>query len=147
MLFGISKFDACWKRDKTGALTQAYADIPSSKRDCIQLKRCLQKYEIMFEDIYDLSDDPTPEETETVLATISKKVREGKNKCIPIENYLIICLFAGHGVLKDGMQTMMYNVYDRKNGFYKFMNAEKKMRGWAQIYPNAYIIGIFACCR
>ena len=25
--------------------------------------------------------------------------------------------------------------------------AEAKLRGWAEIYPNAYIIGIFACCR
>ena len=25
--------------------------------------------------------------------------------------------------------------------------AEAKLRLWAEIYPNCYIIGIFACCR
>ena len=127
----MSKFDACWKRDRTGTLAQAYNDIPNSRKDCNQLKKCLQKYEIMYEDIYDLSNDPSPDECDKVLNMISKKIREGKNKSVPVENYLIICLFAGHGVLKDGMQTMLYNQYDKKTGFYKFMNAEKKLRGWA----------------
>ena len=26
-------------------------------------------------------------------------------------------------------------------------NAEAKLRLWAEIFPNAYIVGIFACCR
>lgn len=26
-------------------------------------------------------------------------------------------------------------------------NAEAKLRQWSEIYPNAYVIGVFACCR
>ena len=28
------------------------------------------------------------------------------------KNYLIVCMFAGHGILRDGMQTLMLNEYD-----------------------------------
>ena len=65
----------------------------------------------------------------------------------PVEKYLIIFLFAGHGILKDGMQALLYNEYDPSTRFYKVLNAEAKLRLWSEIYPNAYIIGIFACCR
>ena len=77
---------------------------------------------------------------------LSKKLREG-NKKIPMEKYLIVFLFAGHGILKDGMQALLINEYDSKNRFYGLLKAEGKLRLWAEIYPNAYIIGIFACCR
>ena len=77
---------------------------------------------------------------------VSKRISDGKKKT-PVENYLVIFLFAGHGMLKDGMQVMLYNEYDKKAEFYKLMMAEAKLRGWAEIYPNSYIIGIFACCR
>ena len=56
-------------------------------------------------------------------------------------------LFAGHGILKDGMQVMLYNEYDQATGFYKLLKAEQKIRIWAEIFPNFYGIGIFACCR
>ena len=100
----------------------------------------------MPEDIYDFSNDPTDKDIDKCLSKISVRIRDGKKKQ-PVENFLVICLFAGHGVLKEGMQTMLYNQYNPKTGFYKFMNAEKKLRGWAYIYPNSYIVGIFACCR
>ena len=45
------------------------------------------------------------------------------------------------------MQCLLYNEYDPRNKFYKILMAEAKLRGWAEIYPNSYIIGIFACCR
>ena len=77
---------------------------------------------------------------------LSKRLREGK-KARPPENYLVIILFAGHGILKDGMQALLYNEYDQAAGFYKIMKAESKLRVWAEIYPNLYVIGVFACCR
>ena len=42
---------------------------------------------------------------------------------------------------------MVYNEKDKNYQFYKLLKAERKLRLWAEIYPNAYIVGIFACCR
>ena len=64
-----------------------------------------------------------------------------------MEKYLVIFLFAGHGLQLDGMQVMLYNEFNQKQSFYKLFRAEAKLRSYAEIYHNAYIIGIFACCR
>ena len=66
---------------------------------------------------------------------------------MPMERYLIMFLFAGHGLQKDGQQVMLYNEYDPKTRFYKLFRAELKLRIFAEIYQNSYIVGIFACCR
>ena len=42
---------------------------------------------------------------------------------------------------------MVYNECDSNTMKPKMLRAECKLRSWAKIYPNAYIIGIFACCR
>ena len=42
---------------------------------------------------------------------------------------------------------MLYNEFNPKTNFYALFRAEKKLRQFAEIYPNAYVIGIFACCR
>ena len=73
-------------------------------------------------------------------------LRKGKKAKQPI-NYLVVILFAGHGILRDGMQSLLFNEYDPKTGFYKLLKVEAKLRVWAEIYPNLYTIGIFACCR
>ena len=64
-----------------------------------------------------------------------------------MENFLIIFLFAGHGLLKDGQQVLVLNEYDQKTSFYKLYMAEKKLRTLARVFTNSYLIGIFACCR
>ena len=70
----------------------------------------MKKYDIKERDVIDLRDV----HSKTVgnkLAELTKKLREGKKKT-PIENYLIVFLFAGHGILKDGMQALLLNEYD-----------------------------------
>ena len=62
-------------------------------------------------------------------------------------NYLVIFLFAGHGLLKDGQQVLVVNEFDQKTSFYKFFMAENTLRNLAEVCPNAYLVGIFACCR
>ena len=52
----------------------------------------------------------------------------------PMSRYLIIFLFAGHGLLKDGMQVMAYNEFDKETGFYKTFRAEAKLRSFSEIY-------------
>ena len=73
-------------------------------------------------------------------------IKAGKDAKPPV-NYLVIFLFAGHGMIKDGSQVLLYNEFDEKTGFYKMFRAEKKIRQWAEIFPNAYLMGIYACCR
>ena len=63
------------------------------------------------------------------------------------EKYLIVFMFAGHGVLRDGTQCLIYNDFNKRERFYNMLAAESKLRSWAEIYPHAYLIGIFACCR
>ena len=98
----MSNFDACWDRDKKGDLKQAFGGLETVKHDCSIFKECLQKYEFMEHDIIDCSDNPTAKVVEKHLATLSTMIRKGK-QANPVENYLVIFLFAGHGVLRDGM--------------------------------------------
>ena len=59
----------------------------------------------------------------------------------------MISVFAGHGILKNGTQTLVLNEYDTDGEFYKLLDAEHKMRLLSDMYSNSYIIAIFACCR
>ena len=94
-----------------------------------------------------IGDDPTKAQIEkTFKEQISVRLSQGK-RANPPENYLVIMLFACHGVLHEGNQSIVLNEYDKSKGFYKLLPVEKKLRTWANIFPNAYFIGIFACCR
>ena len=59
----------------------------------------------------------------------------------------MIWLFAGHGVLKNGMTSLLLNEFDKSNRFYKMLEAESLIRKFAHNYPNSYTVAIFACCR
>ena len=115
------------------------------KKDCDNFKECLKKYQIKGEDVIDLRN-PSSKKVEEVMKQLSKRMREGKNKT-PTERYFIIFLFAGHGILEEGTQILLYNEYNKKTGFYEKFRAEAKLRAWAYSYPNVYLVGIFACCR
>ena len=65
----------------------------------------------------------------------------------PPESIVIISVFAGHGILKNGTQTLVLNEFDETTQFYKLLDAEHKMRLLSDMYCNSYIIAIFACCR
>ena len=80
------------------------------------------------------------------MLEIDLRITNGRDNT-PHENYLVVCLFAGHGVLKDGAQALVYNEYNKKTNFYALLNAEKVVRGMANRCSNAYMICIFACCR
>ena len=147
VLFAQSKFDAVQMIDSQKfTFRQVYSDLNDVQSDCIKLRQCLVKFEIMDQDIYDLSDNPTMQQVGKVFDSISKELRESKKKK-PADKHLLVFLFAGHGVLRDGMQFLIYNEYNKREGFYQMLSAEAKLRSWAEIYPQTYIIGIFACCR
>ena len=71
-----------------------------------------------------------------------RKQTKAENK-----NTLLIHIFAGHGVLSDGMQTLLVNEFDKRKKFYKQFPAERLVRFLAEKCPNTYNIAIFACCR
>ena len=132
---------------KNGKLQPFLADILQAKKDCDDLRECFEKYNIRREDqIYDLSNDPTEKEVKNTIMSITKKIQQGRDKT-PRENYLVIFFFAGHGILKDGGQHVLYNEFNPRSKFYKTLNAEQQLRHMANKLPNSYIIGIFACCR
>ena len=58
----------------------------------------------MTKDIFDLSKRKTsPKDVEKAVSMIFQKLKDGKKKKPKMEKYFIICLFAGHGLLKEGM--------------------------------------------
>lgn len=42
---------------------------------------------------------------------------------------------------------ILVNEFNKSTTFYKFYGAEENMRQSALTNPNAYAVGIFACCR
>ena len=81
-----------------------------------------------------------------VLRLITNRLEAGI-QVAPRVNYLIIWIFAGHGIVKDGMQSMLLNQFDSETKFYKMLAAEGMVRDLANRYPNAYMLAIFSSCR
>lgn len=132
-MFGMSKFDAVYRKKSDGSYQQAFDDLETVDDDCKKLSECLTQYQIKTKNTYNLGDDPKKVVVEKALCQISAKIRNGKKK-EPMDKFLIIFLFAGHGLQKDGMQAMLYNEYDKSTGFYKLFRAEQKLRSYAEIY-------------
>ena len=71
-----------------------------------------------------------------------KKIRNDK-----ANNYLLFCLFAGHGMISNNEQVILMNEFDKSANFYKFFNAEATLRKLAVQANNVYIVAMYACCR
>ena len=65
----------------------------------------------------------------------------------PYETVLALFCYASHGMIQDGRQVILVNEFNQFKGFYKLYGAEENMRTAARTFSNAYIVGIFACCR
>ena len=65
----------------------------------------------------------------------------------PNEKILIVFILAGHGMQMAGKQVVLLNEFNRGTAFYKFWGIEGQIRATAELFPNSYQIGIFACCR
>ena len=146
VFFGMTKFDINYRKTRKGEYVPFFDDLPEAKRDCEDLKKCLNNYNFKEENCYDLSNNPTLKQIEAVWQKIRARLKEGKNQQ-PKVNYTIIFLFAGHGMLMEGNQVLVLNEWDKDQGFYRLFQAEKRLRMLADSYENCYVIGIFACCR
>ena len=71
------------------------------------------KYQIKGEDIIDHSNNPTSKDVEKSMNELTTRIKGGKKK-MPHERYFVLFLFAGHGILKDGRQVLVYNEYDKE---------------------------------
>ena len=91
-------------------------------------------------------DNPESKSVSETLNSISMRLRDSK-RMVKREKFLIFFLFATHGYLRDGMQFVLINEFDRKENYYKRFAMEAKLREWAYTNPHAYIVTIFACCR
>ena len=65
----------------------------------------------------------------------------------PERKFLIVHVFACHGIQMDGKQMAVINDWEKSTTFYKMWPAEADIRDGAKKYSNGYFIGFFACCR
>ena len=103
----MTEFNAVLKKPNSSSgadpkAISAYNLLPAAKQDCEDLRKCMKEFDITDEqDIYTM-DNTTEAETQAVFDELDVRLKQGRDN-LPRVNYLIICLFAGHGVLKDGM--------------------------------------------
>ena len=65
----------------------------------------------------------------------------------PDKKFLNIWLFAGHGMVEAGQQTVVINEYFPREKYYRRYKAEYFVRLYAKKYVNTHHLCIFACCR
>ena len=116
------------------------------KDDIDHFRDCLKKFKVQEWEELKLSLNPKEDEVTKVIEKLKSMLEEGKSQTPPI-NYLVMFLFAGHGMIKEGAQVLLYNEFDKKSGFYKMFKAEEIIRNMAAEFDNSYLMGIFACCR
>ena len=46
----------------------------------------------------------------------------------PDENYVVIHLYAGHGMIMQGRQVVLMNEFNKSSGFYKVLGVEADVR-------------------
>ena len=147
VLFAATNFDAVHKLQH-GKYRQIFENLPDCIKDVEIMEEVLQHYQISEEDTtYKLIDeDATISEFDRVYNEISEELHIA-NVQVPQHDIVVISVFAGHGILKLGTQTLVTNEYDKEEGFYELLDVEYKMRTLSELYTNGYIITIFACCR
>ena len=118
-------------------------DLPATIEDIACAKSCLSHYGITEKSakFYELHD-PSEKECNAAFKEISKTLQANSE-----ENYLILLFLAGHGMNDSGQQILLINEFAKSTNFYKRLNVEAKVRSLAEMFPNAYFLGFFACCR
>ena len=96
----MSNFDAVQKHTKSG-LQPYFCDIEEAKQDCHDMRECLKHYGLLEANTYNLDQNPSLGQVQQTMMKIRERILQGK-KQRPMVNYMVIFLFAGHGLLKDG---------------------------------------------
>ena len=146
VLFDAAKFDQVEKfidkNDPSKGVKPFMGDLPATVDDTAAFKSAMNYYGITNEeDFYNLHD-PTLNECNAVFRELIKKFAEN-----PDTNYLILFVFAGHGMNASGQQVLLVNEFDKPSNFYKKLDVEAKIRTMSEACPNTYSLAFFACCR
>ena len=140
----LSKYDNVLRQLKNSDITQYrqfYADLKAVEGDGKIMRELATKFNFTEDQIKEFCDMTMKEySAETIRQTKLFKEK-------PLETILIMCLFAGHGMINDGRQVLLINEFDKSKTFYKTIGAEENIRMAAQNFQNAYYVVIFACCR
>ena len=120
-------------RNKDDIVTQRMHDLivegtDYCKKDIKAMRRVLKKYKYSDQD-YNicLGNDATIDDAYDALQQIRKTCEEHHDKGI-----VISYVFAGHGMLVDGEQVLLFNEYDPYTHFYKMQNFEHDIRNIAE---------------
>ena len=139
----MSKYNGCWKLSKKrkDKYYQAYSDLPGIFNDHRYFDKLVTRFGFTSDEFQSLIE-PKTKDCEKMTVDLNRLF-----KCNPHETVLALFCYACHGMIQDGRQVVLINEHSKVKGFYKFFGAEQNMRTAAMTYSNAYIVGIFACCR
>ena len=141
--FGGSRFDQVWRllNGSTGRYKQMYADLPGISNDQKYFEKITSRFGFELHEYIALID-PTMKKSVEMAQALNRIYKENPQETI----FTLLC-FATHGMIQDGRQVVIVNEINKARGFYTFYGAEQNMRDSAFKFPNAYIVGVFACCR
>ena len=115
--------------------------MPGIVNDRQQFEKIARRFGFKSDELIVLME---PKMKDCVAVAQSYNVLCKKN---PHETVLAFLCYASHGMIQDGRQMIVVNQFVESKGFYKLYGAEENMRTAARTFSNAYIVGIFACCR
>ena len=65
----------------------------------------------------------------------------------PDVKHFCLLLFAGHGMINNGVQCFVLNQFNKHDQWYKLLAVEIDIRSLSKNCKNSYLVSIFACCR
>ena len=65
----------------------------------------------------------------------------------PDLKHFCLLLFAGHGMINNGVQCFVLNQFSRLDQWYKLIAVEIDIRSLSKQCKNSYQVSVFACCR
>ena len=117
-------------------------DLPACTDDIDAFKEAMKHYGATDpEDCYVLHN-ANSKECNTTFRTLTQRLQKN-----PDTNFLILYVFAGHGMNVKGQQIVLLNEYDKPSKWYKMLHVEGKIRVLSSMFPNSYQLAFFACCR
>ena len=112
VLFAATSFDAVHVKQGR-KYQQMFQDLPDCIKDVEIMEEVLQHYQISEDDItYKLIDeDATVEQFDEVYQEIQDELSKAYYMEAQ-EDIVVISVFAGHGILRNGMQMLVTNEYN-----------------------------------
>ena len=88
-------------------------------------------------------ENPTYQEMINLMGkSVQQKIKERQG-----ENILVVYMFAGHGMILNGQQAILFNEVNKETGYYKLHPTEQTVRAFARVYPYSYHLLFCPCCR